>query len=564
MKFFPVLLAAALLTLSSAPAQWITKTYPLVAGWNGVWLPGDASYAAVAELLSAYPAVTEVWRWNPNPDQTQFTQAPSTPTTSSEEWTVWKRDGSETQLSRLVGNSSYLIRCSTPVSLPIKLLALPPAATWLISGANFLGFPSAGTGSITNSPTLAAYFASYPSAATTVLAPGSKIFKYIGGELNSTNPMLISPNTETLDSSKAYWFQIPTVGNFTAPVEYEVPSDRGLAFGRTLTAMTAGVTNRSTTSMTLTVSLETSEPAPIGQTGVTGGVPLTRRIFNSVTNAYDETPVTGSFSVTIPASGRENLEFGVDRSSMTSSSAYYASMLRITDSANLTDVRLPVSAQAATTAGLWIAQAKVSNVASTSPDPSGTTTSQPFPLIFLVHVDSVGTARQLSQVFVGKLNVEGHPAGICLTEDMILPHAQSDLVPRRYFSCQLPLIPYINGTGTVVTGSTVTWVIEVPHNDPTNPFVHTYHPDHDNLDANFSATILPSGVESYSITRTCHFAFTSSPPNGATVSGWGSTILGGDYSETLLGLNSKPLSVSGTFVMRRISEIPSILDVTTP
>ncbi|MDB6069388.1 MAG: hypothetical protein JWL81_559, partial [Verrucomicrobiales bacterium] len=380
------------------------------------------------------------------------------------------------------------------------------------------------------------------------------------------------PATERLDPNKAYWFQVPTVGNFTAPVEYEVPGSTGLAYGRTLNTLTAGVTNRSTGEVTLNVTLENSEAAPTNQTAVTGPVPLLRRVFNSTTNAYVETPVGTGFSVTIGASGRANLDFSVDRSAITSSSAWHASILRIRDAASLTDVRLPVSVQAATPAGLWIAQAKVSEVTSTTPlmyrntagdlVSSGTKTSQPFTLVYLMHVDSAGTARLLSQVFAGKLASTGNPAGLCISETRILPHATSDVPPRRYVSCQLPLVPFINGTGTVTSGSSVAWRISIAHNDATNPFVHTYHPDHDNLDATFSIP-LQSGAESYAVTRDCTFNFTASPPNGTTVAGWGSTILGGTYAETLNGLNSKPLSVGGTFVMRRISEIPDI-DLTTP
>jgi hypothetical protein len=40
-------------------------------------------------------------------------------------------------------------------------------------------------------------------------------------------------------------------------------------------------------------------------------------------------------------------------------------------------------------------------------------------------------------------------------------------------------------------------------------------------------------------------------------------VLGGYYTETLTGLNKATLSVSGTFAMRRLSEIEAI-DLTTP
>jgi hypothetical protein len=553
MKFFLIPLCALLATAASVQAQWIDRTYSLVTGWNGVWLAGDASYTTVKDLFLNYPTVTEVWRWNPDPDETAFTTTPSTPSTNSEEWTVWKRDATEQALTQMIGNSAYLIRCTATTSVIIKQLAVPPAATWLISGANFLGFPA-----LAATPTMSSYLASYPSASTTVLAPGAQIYKYIGGELSGSNPMLVSASSERMDPNKAYWFQIPTVGNFTAPVEYELPSSSGLAFGRSLTAITAGVTNRSTTSMTLTVSVENSAAAPTGQAAVAGPVPLTRRIFNSTTNSYDETPITAPFNVTVAASGRLNLDFGVNRTSMTNSGTHYASILRIKDAANLTDVRLPVSSQAATTAGLWYAQVKVTNVENAKEPGTGSTTSQPFPLVFLMHMDSSNVARLLSQAFVGKLDSPGNPLGIALREEQILGYTQSDVKPQRYVACQLPLFQsYPAQFGSFTTGSTTQWTIPVAFNDETNPFVHTYHPDHDNRATDFK-TDLKSGDESYTVTRTCGFTFTASPPDGSSIAGWGTTVLGGTYAETLTGLNSKPLKVSGTFAMRRISEISEI------
>jgi hypothetical protein len=548
----------------TAHAQWYSKTYSLATGWNGIWLSGDATYTTVGNLFDASTQVQEVWRWSPNPDQTGFTGSPSTPSTTSEEWKVWKRtDPSEQNLTKMLGNSSYLIRCSAPTSVTIKQLAMPPSATWLVSGANFIGLPGYGPGD-TTSPLLSTYLASFPSALTTVLAPGAKVYKYVGGDLGASNPLQIQPGAERLNSSRAYWFEASVASDFTAPLEYEMPTSQGLAFGRTLTAMTMGVTNRLTTDVTLTVRLESSEAAPAGQPGVTGGVGLTRRVFNSTTGSYDETPVEATgFTVTVAGSGRANLDFGVDRSAVVESDAFRASVLRITDSAGLTDVRLPVSALASNPGGLWIARAEVTGVGSTVPGVTGTRTSQPFPLVFLIHVDSQGVARMLSQVFIGKLATADQPLGLCVSEAKVLTKAQSGLKPYRYVSCQLPGVSFINGSGALTPGSTMTWNITVPHNDPTNPFLHTYHPDHDSLDASFSA-VLPSGNESYTVGRTCGFTFTAQPPNGSSVQGWGTTVLGGTYAETLRGLNGqRDLNVSGTFAMRRISELTNI-DLTAP
>ena len=597
MKRTYLILSAFLLAICPLEAQWYSKTYSLAAGWSGIWLQGDASYTTVADLFASNTNITEVWRWNPSPDQVQFSDNPSTPTTKSEEWTVWKRnDPTEQVLQRMVANSAYLINNSgaSASSVTIKQQARSPMNTWLISGSNFMGFPSAGTSS--SWPVLSNYFASFINGGTTGLPSGTKIYKYIGGPLSSSNPLQVVNTTERLDPDKAYWINLSTVSSFTGAVEYEVPGSGGLIFGRTASALTVGVTNRSTSSLTLTISLDASEAAPTGQTAIRGAVPLTKRVFNSTTNSYDETsvPTTGSsptYTVTVAAGGRANLDFGVNRSSLsTTSSDFYASILRIKDSAGLTDVRLPVSVQPATAAGLWIGQVNVSQVVGTQQG-SGSNTTRAFPLYVLMHLDTAGNARLLRQAFSGRLVTTSNPLGLAVSEARILGAAASDVNPQRFYMPMMPAgsptisasdipataatvatpttaataaIPATAATPTTFSsGSSVRWNITHSYNDPVNPFVHTYHPDHDNLDARFSSTPLAAGMESYTVVRTCTFSFTSTPPNNSKVAGWGTTVLGGNYSETLTGLNKVPLSVSGTFAMRRISEIADI-DLTTP
>ena len=549
------LAAAASLALAvpaSLHAQWKTETYTLKGGWNAIWLHGDASHATPAELFAAYPAVLEIWRWNPNPDQVQYTDSPSSPDATSSEWTIWNReDADEQQLTALVGQSAYLVRCSgastttTTVSIPQR--PRPPAATWLVSGANFLGFPS----DTSSPPILSSYFSTFTAATTSP----SKIYKYIGGDLGSTNPLQVSATAERLDRNTAYWFEAQVVGDFTGPLRYELPGTDGLAFGRTGNLITLGVNNRSTSAVTLTFSTATSEPAPTGQTGITGPVPLTRRTFDSTTSTYVETPVVGEFTVSVPASGRVDVEFGLDRSQLTGdSSALYASFLRVKDSARLSDVLLPVSAQTATPAGLWVGQVDVSTVTSTVAGSPGDTTTRSFPLRVLLHVDADGTTRLLSQAFVGTLAAEGNLLGVCTRESALLADKKSEAL--RLVSSTMPLDRAIVGTGSFAIGATLAHTVTIPFDDPTNPFVHAYHPDHDNRDARFAP--LGAGVESHDLTRRLTFTFTSSPPNGSSISGWGSTIYGGTYAETVEGLNKNPLTVGGTFTLRRVSEIAEI------
>jgi hypothetical protein len=110
------------------------------------------------------------------------------------------------------------------------------------------------------------------------------------------------------------------------------------------------------------------------------------------------------------------------------------------------------------------------------------------------------------------------------------------------------------GSGSVALGQTLVRTVPLAYNAPTNPYVHTYHPDHDNRNARFDAPL----AESPPITRECSFTFTTTPPAGSSAQGWGSSVIGGTYSETITGLHRKPSLVTGTFELRRVSELGSI------
>jgi hypothetical protein len=69
----------SLLFAATAHAQWQSTTYALKSGWNSIYLHGDASYATLDTIFASQSAVQEVWRWNPNPNQVQFTTTPLLP-----------------------------------------------------------------------------------------------------------------------------------------------------------------------------------------------------------------------------------------------------------------------------------------------------------------------------------------------------------------------------------------------------------------------------------------------------------------------------------------------------
>jgi hypothetical protein len=431
---------------------------------------------------------------------------------------------------------------------------MPPESNWVRNGATFLGFPTRSNGG--TYPTFAAYFATFPAA----IATNTRIFRYVGGPLGPANPVQVfSTTAERLDRSQAYWFEAPVVGNFYAPLEVSPSAPDGLNFGRNGATFTVRVRNRTGAPVTLTVDSIVSASAPTGQEAIVAAVPLTRRVFDSGTSGFIFTPVT-SFNEVIAPQASIELTFGIDRAQMTGATdAFYASLLRFTDSGSLMDITLPVSARVTSLAGLWVGDVAVNAVNSFAPGSPGNTTARPFPLRIILHVDNTGTARLLSEVYLGRLAPAPYPLGLSAIEAGL--KADEKASATRLVAAHLPPDTILaTGSGSVALNSTLVRTIAVPFNAATNPFVHTYHPDHDNKDARFEP--LAAGVESPTFSRACSFTFSATPTAGANPASWGATVIGGTYSETITGVHRNPIVLSGTFELRRVSDLGDI--TTTP
>jgi hypothetical protein len=86
---------------------------------------------------------------------------------------------------------------------------------------------------------------------------------------------------------------------------------------------------------------------------------------------------------------------------------------------------------------------------------------------------------------------------------------------------------------------------------PTNPFLHKYHPDHNNLDEQF----LNYREEAFRVVRDMQFVFSPEPPDGVAQPGWGDSRVGGTFEEAIVGLHRNPIFVSGRFELRRVSAV---------
>jgi hypothetical protein len=247
--------------------------------------------------------------------------------------------------------------------------------------------------------------------------------------------------------------------------------------------------------------------------------------------------------------------------------------------AKLDDPQVPPNPRA----GLWLGSAVVNAVS----QPANLTnpvvpfpTATEFQVRLLLHVDGGGNVKLLQKVLQmwkdgsytnndNGVQVLAQPGRyVLVTDDRLIPSfsgaalRDGQQVARRFsstgFAFRSPL--GMNATGDFgASNSVFSCTTVLDYDDPLNPFKHSYHPDHDNLDDRYSQK-LPEGVESFTVTRQIQLQFTATDPDGLTMAGWGDNQLGGVYRETLNGLHTSPLYVQGTFRLQQASRIAVLND----
>jgi hypothetical protein len=177
-------------------------------------------------------------------------------------------------------------------------------------------------------------------------------------------------------------------------------------------------------------------------------------------------------------------------------------------------------------------------------------TARAFPLKLLVHSDASGALRLLQQAYMGE------ELGVSSVATAQTAFSDLKKVTGRTSSSHFPMGMKRTGTGTLGLTGSASFTVPMAHNDPTNPFVHAYHPDHDNLDARFEQLLDP-GKESPAVSRSITLTF-STP--AAFNPAWGASQLGGTYTETVTGLRAQPIVSSGSFLLQRMDSAEVFLN----
>jgi len=575
------LLTVLLLSALGLPAfgQWRTETFDLKAGWQAIYLRIDpGSEVNMTDSLASVPQITEIWRWTPSGLDSQIFDDPQNPV-NGPEWQIWKRDNpAASSLHVWYPNAGYLVRVAdgTPdFQLSIKGAVTTPTIRWRTDGLNLLGFPS----NPVTPPTVEAYFA--PG----LINPETQIFGYVGGDLvPEQNPALLSPRFATVKRGVAYWVRTEKYADYDGPLRVRAAIGEGLDFGSNRTVVRVILTNRDDDPMTAILEPVASEAAP-GTNTVPAAVPLTFGVNTNGVTVFE--PFGAQRMISLQPGETLGVSIGMDRISLAGSVGdLLQSLMKVTDAGGLTEFYLPVRGEVVGLGGLWYGKAEITHVQNQlqffEKDTDGSylidsngqhvavmtngnamvdtglnKTAQTFPLNLILHIDASGTPRLLGHVFYGitSEDTNGVPvAGLTLSQDALMPkHLKS---ASRVSAVHFPLRMDLPMDGSVGVGTTANKTLSIAHNDSNNPFIHTYHPDHDNLDPRFENQ-LPPGVESHRIDRAIALTF-DADAGEITDPAWGSTLLSGTYTETISGIHKNPVAISGVFVIRRIADIPAL------
>ncbi|MFN0069232.1 MAG: hypothetical protein ACKVYV_16550 [Limisphaerales bacterium] len=596
-KQLSALVACALAVLApAARAQWLTQSLDLKAGWNAVYLHVDASHATLDQLVGAgAPVITpieQVWRWDPDPATAQFIDSPQEPVDVGSQWTSWKRaDGGSSRLQRLSANIACLVYSTVDYTWELKGRPVLPAYQWSSDGLNFLGFPTV----TVSPPSLEAFLTEAPSLLL------GEIFSYPGGALGPNNPgRVFALRTKPVRRGEAFWMRAGEVyNNYYGPLEVTAAGSGDVSFGGSLSTFSFRLRNLTAGPLTVSLRMIASETPPAGQTPVAGVPPLlVRGPLNptNLTHGYFPLPPGTNHVLTLAPAGRDGSDvqtvIGLDRAAITAGVGdLLAGVLQFTESSGRTRVDLGVSATAASSAGLWVGGAAITQVSQYLQqylrDTAGrlvvetngayvvtgvitnlTPVPAPFPLKLIVHNPAAGPATLWQRIHYG-LNVISN--AVVANEEASLDPAQR-AGARRLSATHLPWTeanPGWNFSGPLARGAVVvTRVTNAFDRHESNPFLHTYHPDHDNLNPTFRSEV-PQGSESYTIVR--EITLSVRPPaddfDARTAAGLNFT---GDYLETIrvIGLaragntfDTRRFDVRGAFSLGRLTDIATVTRV---
>ena len=557
--------------------QTVEQTITLEPGWNAVFLEVQPDPYDPQSLFGGQD-IESVWTWAQRLTRVDFVQNPSEGLWNRSGWLVWTPEGRSenitTNLHAIFSGRAYIVHYTgqTPRTLTFSGTPNVEKIRWVADSYNLVGFhldPDL-------PPTFGAYFntATSHSLQTTF-------------RLQPNGQWVAAASGDRMRSGEAFWVFSQGESNFNGPLLVELPGEDGLDYNNRLQRHKIFLKNIGSNG-TVTLHLQPG----------TGEVPLNyREILDNEFKTEVWPEFEGTMDLEAQTNHTLNIELSVDRARLAVHSA--DSILEIRDNAGSRWL-VPVKAQrtsATAFSGLWVGNVRVmavseSQVGSLVPKP----VYRPFSFRIMVHVDAFGQARLLKEVIqmwedgtysvindpdlsptpLYQVDQPGHY--VLITDNSLISNfqgvGQSGGQPVGY---RISTAAYdfegneLNMDGSFDFLRSLTGELILEPNDPTNPFMHKFHPDHNNLDEHFLP--LPEGFEeAYRVIRNFQLEFVENDPEGTEAGdgtwmnkpGWGSSIMGGVFRETISGVHKNDIATEGTFRLNLVSTTDSLNSGGTP
>ena len=563
---------------SNVQAQWLSRSYVLDPGWNAIYLPIQPVPAACSNVFSGLPVESVAW-WCRQDTGAEYSSDPADPFPRSAHWLKWVPAQPESStFNGLLAGEAYLVNLKTNVSMEFSLSGRAEVvqANWIHDEYNLVGVPIHESTPVT--------FVDYFSFSDDI-----GVFAEDGGDIqevlsDGTVQPIFRPQLENMVSGEAYWVLCgPRATEFSGPIRVILNGgEKAMDYGDAYAPKTLKILNETDSVRWVTLRHVASEnpPSGIGAVPVAGKTPLLLRhtYFEDgyLQEKYLEFPDV--FTTNVPPRSVLELRMMPDIFALTNGAPGEAwqSILEVSDEGNelpgsvvVQHVGVKADVPAAGTfdsTGLWVGEVVVDHVSRAPSRPGGTNTwdtvtpvpvSRPYTFRVLFHVDGSGNSRLLQQVFPSLLAQTNGVSETMLFTDASYAsqyktdHPDAEMV-RISSSNFNPMAPFLM-TGSFGS-SNLSGVIPLAFDDPVNPFVHPYHPQHDNKEyRNGVPSAWGAGVESFDVSRSIRFDFANEDPLGSANPQWNISERGGVFEETVTGLN-KEIYVRGVFRLQKISD----------
>ncbi|MDF7807665.1 hypothetical protein P4E94_09475 [Pontiellaceae bacterium B12219] len=553
----------------SGYATWMTQTVQLDAGWNAVWLTIQPVPSS-CDTVFANADVDCVQLWARQTGGEEFSTDPMEVLDRAADWQIWRPkshpDALLNDLENLVAGKAYLIHATAAVSLELSGRAQLVEPDWLANSMSLTGLPAKEGTSFSD-------FLKYTDEVGVDSSDGGSIYEVLS---TGNHLKVYMPGDTAIVPGTAYWIKTLNEFDYAGPVSVKLQADtKELDFGSTWTSRNLTLINHSDVEQTVTLRQLPAEPAPISTVpGALGVVPLGLERYNPATARREISPMPDVLTTNLAPEGVVELALRPRADELVSGEldVVWESLLQIdTPSGILQTIGICCSQdeRRINTAGLWVGYAVVNKV-SRAPSRIGADNawdaeqpvdvSEPYKFRVLIHVDASGTPRLLQRVFPCLAGGDDAEINRLYTRAEAAEQFHDDY-PDSAVSCiasaNFPLMDPVELTGYFAVNQTMSGQVTLPFDDRVNPFVHPYHPDHDNKTyENSEAAPLGEGDESFTVTRDLSFTISAEDPRGDNPL-WMMDETGGEFRETVNGVN-KTLYVAGAFYLKRVSNIDAL------